>query len=398
MRPAPPLLVFLLTAALLAGSGCSNKQDKVFSNRRLLRGDGGLGTTTSLVLTPDRDTYAGTEVSIKNAPLLVGSDGPLQAYSFFTSSIWLLPPAATPQDSIVGIEVVVGVDSLSDRPIVSSLVAMSENIGSFDSSKVWGDPAGGQPGIAISQADVNDPGPLKFALPASKYPDVQRWAARPDSFQGLAFTGISGNALLLLDANAAFMRVIYLNRTTTTHDHPDTTNTPLRRHYAIRSPISPSPTGADTALVLGGNYDAGILVRFPPLAVPEGSTVNEATLRLRLDPATQSFATGDAVEIVALGIKSDWAETLTNRDALTLDLTTLGIRSKVTVSPGDSVVTIALPPRIIREWSASTGANNGVLIQLRIPYYTPSILVRSRESSIPIELRVSYTGPPPARF
>jgi hypothetical protein len=398
MRPAPPLLAFVLAAAVLAGSGCSNQQDRVFSNRRLLRGDGGLGTTTTLTLTPDRDTYAGTEVSIKNAPLLVGTDGPLQAYSFFTSSIWLLPPATLPQDSIVGIEVVVGVDSLSDRPILSSLVAMSENGGTYDSSKVWGDPAGGQPGLSIAQADVNDPGPLKFVLPPSKYPDIQRWAARPDSFQGLAFVGISGNALLLLDANAAFMRVIYLNRTTVAHDHPDTTNTPLRRHYAIRSPISPAATGADSALVLGGNYDAALLVRFPPLSVPEGATVNEATIRLRLDPATQSFATGDAVEIVALGIKSDWAESITDRDALTLDLTTLGIRSKVTVSPGDSVVTVALPPRIIREWSASTATNNGVLIQLRNPYYTPPILVRSRESSLPIELRVSYTGPPPPRF
>ena len=79
MRPAPPLLVFLLAAAVFAGLGCSNQQDRVFSNRRLLRGDGGLGTTTSLTLTPDRDTYVGTQVSIKNAPLLVGTDGALQA-------------------------------------------------------------------------------------------------------------------------------------------------------------------------------------------------------------------------------------------------------------------------------------------------------------------------------
>src|SRR5512140_980511 len=105
MRPAPPLLVLFLAAALFAGSGCSSQQDRVFSNRRLLRGPGGLGSTTSLTLTPDRDTYVGTAKSILDAPLLVGTDGPLLAEAYFTSSIWLLPPATVPQDSIVGIEV-----------------------------------------------------------------------------------------------------------------------------------------------------------------------------------------------------------------------------------------------------------------------------------------------------
>jgi hypothetical protein len=250
----------------------------------------------------------------------------------------------------------------------------------------------------LAQADVSDPGPLKFILPPSKFPDIQRWAARPDSFQGLALVGISGNALILLDANAALLRIIYEHRATTGQAHPDTTNTPMRRHFGLRSPISPAPTGADSALVLGGNFDAGLLIRFPPLAVPEGSTVNEATLRLRLDPSTQPFASGDAVEIVALGIKSIWDESITQRDSLTLDLSTLGVRTQVVVAAGDSVVTIALPPRIIREWSGPLGVNNGVLIQIRRPYYTPPILVRSRESSLPIELRVSYTGSPPARF
>ncbi|HET9950934.1 MAG TPA: hypothetical protein VFS09_03975 [Candidatus Eisenbacteria bacterium] len=397
MRPAPPLLILLLAAAVFAGSGCSKQQDKLFANRRLLRGEGGLGTTTSLILTPDRDTYAGTAKSILDSPALVGTDGPLEARAFFTSSIWLLPPSTVPSDSIIGIEVQIAVDSLSDRPIVSSIVAMSENAGAFDSSKVWGDPSGAQPGLTLAQADVNDPGPLKFVLPPAKYADIQRWAARPDSFQGLAFVGTSSNALILLDANAALMRIIYLNRATAV-DNPDTTNTPLRRHYALRSPLAPAPTGSDTTLVLGGNFDTGLLLRFPPLSVPEGSTVNEATLRLRLDPATTPFATGDEVEIVALGIKSYWDESLTQRDSLTFDLTTLGIRSKVAVSAGDSVISVALPPRIIREWSGPLAVNNGVLIQIRKPYYTPPILVRSRESSLPVELRVSYTGPPPARF
>jgi len=397
MRPAPPLLPIILLAAVLAGSGCSNEQDKIFSNRRLLRGEGGLGTTTSLILTPDRDTYVGTEKSILDSPVLVGTDGSLLAEAFFTSSIWLLPPATVPQDSIVAIEVQIGVDPLSDTPTASMIVAMSENAGPFDSSKTWGDPLGGQPGLTLAQSDAHLSAPLRFALPPAKYPDIQRWAARPDSFQGLAFIGISGNELSVLDANAAFMRITYLNRATPS-DTALTRITPLKRHYGRRSPISPAPTGSDTTLVLGGNYDAALLLHFPPLLVPDGSTVNEATLRLRLDPSTKPFNTGDEVEIVALGVKSDWAESVTLRDALTYDLTTLGIRSKVTVAASDSVVTLAFPPRIIREWSGSSASNNGILIQIRKPYYAFPINVRSRESSLPVELRVSYTSPPPARF
>jgi hypothetical protein len=358
-----------------------------------------LGTTTSLILTPDRDTFVGTGVSIKNSPIPVGTDGPLTAQAFFTSSVWLLPPAAVTQDSIVGIEVQIGVDLLSARPTAPStwIFAMSENAGSFDSSKTWGDPLGASPGPTLSQADAYDVGPLKFSLPPSKFPDIQRWAARPDSFQGLAFSAAIADSVILLDADAALMRITYFNRTSPT-DTALTRITPLKRHFGLRSPISPAATGADSALVLGYNYDAALLVHFPPLSVPEGSTVNEATLRLRLDPATKGFLSERSVEIVALGVQSDWAETITNRDALTFDLTTLGIRSKVVVAAGDSVVTLALPPRVIREWSASTAANNGVLIQIRNPYYTPPILVRSRESSLPIELRVSYTSPPPPRF
>src|SRR5690349_17898247 len=83
MRPSAPLVLLLVLASLAALSGCSTRQDKVLANRRILRGPGGLGTTTRLSLIPDRDTYVGTSRAILSPTLLVGVDGTLQAQSFF---------------------------------------------------------------------------------------------------------------------------------------------------------------------------------------------------------------------------------------------------------------------------------------------------------------------------
>jgi hypothetical protein len=400
MRPLAPLLALLLVAFLAASSGCSTRQDKILANKRLLRGPGGLGTTTRLSLTPDRDTYVGTGRAFFSPTLLVGVDGPLEAQSYFSTSTWTLPPATIPQDSIVSITVVVPIDSLSDAPNVSSFIALSVNIGAFDSSQVWGTgpPNGPAPGLTVAQSDANIDSPLRFALPASYYTDyLKGWGAAPATFPGFAVVSASANALVKLDAGGAHVDIVYFNRPTATSPS-STARTNLTRHFSIRSPLSPAPTGSETALVLGGDFNTGLLVRFPSFSVPEGSTVNEATLRLRLDPSFQPFATGDTVRITVQRVDSTWTEAEVSRDQLKLDTTTLGVRSAIRVSAQDSLVAIALPPSIVRYWSAPGAVNEGVLILIAQPYYTPPILARSRESILPIELRISYTGPPPAKF
>jgi len=400
MRPLAPLLALLLVASLAATSGCSTREDKILANKRLLRGPGGLGTTTRLSLTPDRDTYVGTGRAFFSPTLLVGVEGSLEAQTYFSTSAWTLPPATLPQDSIVSITVVVPIDTLSDVPTMSSVLGLSINIGAFDSSQVWGTgpPNGPAPGLTVAQWDVQTSLPFKFALPVSYYTDyVKGWAAAPATFPGFAIISASANALLKLDAGGAYVEIVYLNRPTA-NSLSSTARTNLTRHFSIRSPLSPAPTGSETALILGGNFNTGLLVRFPPFSVPEGSTVNEATLRLRLDPANQPFATGDTVRITVQRVDSTWTEAEVSRDQLKLDTTTLGVRSAIRISDQDSVVAIALPPSIVRYWSAPGAVNEGVLILIAQPYYTPPILVRSRESTLPIELRISYTGPPPAKF
>jgi hypothetical protein len=370
MRPLAPLLALLLVAFLAASSGCSTRQDKILANKRLLRGPGGLGTTTRLSLTPDRDTYVGTGRAFFSPTLLVGVDGPLEAQSYFSTSTWTLPPATIPQDSIVSITVVVPIDSLSDAPNVSSFIALSVNIGAFDSSQVWGTgpPNGPAPGLTVAQSDANIDSPLRFALPASYYTDyLKGWGAAPATFPGFAVVSASANALVKLDAGGAHVDIVYFNRPTATSPS-STARTNLTRHFSIRSPLSPAPTG------------------------------NEATLRLRLDPSFQPFATGDTVRITVQRVDSTWTEAEVSRDQLKLDTTTLGVRSAIRVSAQDSLVAIALPPSIVRYWSAPGAVNEGVLILIAQPYYTPPILARSRESILPIELRISYTGPPPAKF
>jgi len=400
MRPSAPLVLFLLALSLAALSGCSTRQDKVLANKRILRGPGGLGTTTRLSLTPDRDTYVGTSRAIFSPTLLVGVDGSLQAQSFFSTSAWTLPPSTVPQDSIESIAVILPVDPLSDRPS-SSTLALSINAGAFDSSKVWGTgpPSGPAPGPTLAQFDVATLGPLKFPLPLVYYTDsLKGWAAAPATFSGFAVATLTADALVKLDAGGGYVQISYFNRAVTGKSTPDTIRTSLTRHFSIRSPIAPTPTGTETALVLGGDFDAGLLVHFPPLVVPAGSTVNEATLRLRLDPTTIPFVTGDTVRVTVQRVDTTWVESETSRDKLKLDTTTLGVRSAIRVAPGDTVVAIALPPSIIRYWAAPGAVNEGILVLIGSPYYTPPILVRSRESPLPIELRVSYTGPPPPKL
>jgi hypothetical protein len=401
MRPPAILFALLLALSLAALVGCSTRQDRLLSNRRLLRGPAGFGGTTRVVLNPDRDTYVGTSKSFFSPTLLVGVDGPLDAQSYFSTSAWTLPPTTVPQDSIESVEVVIPVDSLSDRP-ASSLLGLSINAGAFDSTQAWGTPPpeGPTPGLTLAQFDVATVGPLRFSLPLTYYTDsLLVWKANPAAFPGFAVISLSRDALVELDPRAAYVQVSYFNRAATGKATPDTVRTALTRHFTTRSPLSPAPTGSEPTLVLGGNFNTGLLVHFPPVVVPEGSTVNEATLRLRLDPATQPFATGDTVRIYVQRVDSTWAESEVSRDPLKLDTSTLlGVRSAVTVGALDSVVAVALPPSIIRYWAEPGAVNEGILVMVAQPYYTPPILVRSRETSLPIELRVSYTSPPPARF
>ena len=399
MRPSALWLALLLAASLAALVGCSTRQDKLLANKRLLRGPGGLGSTTRLVLTPDRDTYVGTSRSFFFPTLLVGTVGPLQAETYFSTSTWKLPPANVVQDSIVSIQVILPVDTLADQPS-SSILGLSLNAGAFDSSQVWGTgaPNGPAPGLTLAQFDFSASPEPRFTLPNSYFTDhITGWASAPATFPGFAIVSLTSDGLAKLNAGAGVLQITYYNRPAGKAT-ADSVRTALTRHFSIRSPLSPAPTGSETALALGGDFDTGLLVRFPPLVVPAGSTVNEATLRLRLDPATQPFATGDTVRITVQRVDSTWVESEVSRDQLKLDTTTLGVRSAVNVAAGDSVVTIALPTSIVRSWSDPGAVNEGILIMIAQPYHTPPILVRSRESALPIELRVSYTGPPPPKF
>ena len=391
MRPPSLWRLLSLVALLSALAGCSTHRDKILDNKRLLRG--GLGTTTSLVLTPDRDTYVGTSKSIQTHPLAAGTHGSVITEGYFSASTWNLLASTVSPDSVLDVILTVTPDSMVDIP-ASTILALSKNSGPFDSTKTFGAPGGPAPGLTLAQATTDDPGPLRFRLGAVTYTDLVNWHDHPDQFNGFAIVGVTDPGIVVLDEKQAYLRVIYKTSSVTT----DSVTTTLTRHFSLRSPLSPAPTGSEASLVLGGEFDAGLLLHFPPLTVPAGSTVNQATLRLRLDPTTPIFNSTQVAEITVQRDSTDWLESETSRDNLHPDPSTLGAASSVRVTAADTVLNVALPPAIIREWGAAGAVNNGILVLVRHNFYSPAILVRSRESALPIELRVSYTSPPPGRF
>jgi hypothetical protein len=105
------------------------------------------------------------------------------------------------------------------------------------------------------------------------------------------------------------------------------------------------------------------------------------------------------VDVEVRQVGAGWSEAVTAYDSLRAPTVTVATRLAFAVAgAADSLITVALPPSVVREWSDPAAANDGVVISLKRATTSPKILVGSRESGLTPELRLGWTTPPPGRF
>src|SRR5512144_1390914 len=94
LKPLIAVLVVCLTGTFLVG--CSRKAERLVGADRLIRGPGGLGATTRVIETPDRDTYVENGTAVFDSMLLVGQSGGFEARTFLLIGTVNLPDTTLP--------------------------------------------------------------------------------------------------------------------------------------------------------------------------------------------------------------------------------------------------------------------------------------------------------------
>lgn len=390
--PRLPIAFFLLLVLSMAW-GCSTKRDKILGNERLLRGDGGLGTTTHATVVPDRDTYAPPGTANFGSTLIVGASGAFEARSFFRVGTWTLPDTADQSVVIESITFEVPADTLAASDASNFFVTVATTAGPLELT--WPGPS---PRTELGSAQAEPGALVRIPMSLATYDSILAWRQTPASLHGFMLYYVGGTGVIGLEAGKAAIKIAY-TRTVSGAPVPDTLTTATTDDFYLH-PLDPvAPTGSDTTLVLGGLFEEGIPIRFPATSVAEGSTVNEATLRLKVMPSSPFFPTGKSVVVEVRRLKSAWLESVTGQSSLDPD--TSAVFASATVAyrtAADSLLSITLPQSIIREWTATGGINEGLLVTAKNGNRAPRLLLGSRESSLPAELRVSITTPPPGRF
>ena len=395
-----PVVAFLLATLVAAPMvGCSRKAEQLVGAGRVIRGPGGLGTTVRLVRNPDRDTYVEPGTADFDSLLLVGQSGTFQARTYLAVAIWSLPDTNLPgfQPQTISLELPRNL-TLGFNPIQINL---SLTAASWDTTTVaWPGPAAGaQLGSAIDDRTT-----AAFSLPLNpgSFTQIVQWAQAPASVPGFVLDSPSVVDLAAYIEGGVKFRIRY---THTVVGQPlpvlDSVDTRVTQDFYLHSPLTPTPTGADTALVLGGLYKTALAVHFPVDSIPASVSVDEATLVLKLVPGSAVPDTADVTgSIQVRPIGTSWTDAVTEQAPLTVNATPLTSGNVVLLySSSDRRFAIRLPGSLMRAWALSPSTNQGVLISLvNRANLTKRFEVGSLESSRPAELHVTYTELPPGRF
>jgi hypothetical protein len=395
LKPIHILVLAALVAAPLVG--CSRKAEQLVGAGRLGRGPGGLGTTVRLIPNPDRDTYVQPGTADFDSLLLVGTSGTFEARTFLSVAAWTLPDTTLPGFTVqsVSLELRRNLTLGFDPTTVNLSLAASP----WDTTTVaWPGPgAGTQLGSAL-----DDRAAATFSLPLDpgSFPSVVQWAQNPTSIPGFTLQAPPGQDLAAYIAGAARFRVRYTH-TVASAPVLDSVDTPVTQDFYLHSPLTPAPTGADTSLVWGSLYKTEIALHFPVDSIPAGVSVDEATLVLKLLPATSAPDTADVLaRFEVRAISGVWSEGVTDRSGLVVDTAVLASGNVVPLySSANRSLAIRLPGALMRAWASNPSTNGGLLVRLvNRANLTKTFQIGSRESSRPVELHVTYTGLPPVRF
>ncbi len=387
-------------------------------NELLARGPGGLGATTRVVAPPDRDTWLDTGTRVTGPVLLVANTVAFQAVTHFRVASWHVPDTTLTSLSIRSVTLVVPAMISGDNqntptaiPIQLGIDSLQTNtsgvLAPWDSTKIaWPGP-GTTATVGDSTFDTTEGDTLFIRLPmppSVALDSLKWWRAHPDwlgGFQLRAASPVPGS-VAAFKAGALQFRVAYDYTTASGHDTTAILETPVTTDLYVRTPATALATGGESTLRLGGYVYPSIAMHFPVPDLPAGAAINEGAVLLHVDEATSTaaFLTGKVtVDLQVRTLEADWTESRTDTTNLAVtSAPATTVASYAYEGLADSLIAIRLPVAMIRGWRATTTANYGLLITALRGDAAPVILIDSRESAHPPQLRLSYTTPPGGRF
>lgn len=408
-RIPTPALRCLLAATLLLAPACSRRAERLVGNERLARGPGGLGLTERDTTFADRDTDVPSLGRDTGSFLLVGKTASMEAATYFRVTAWAVPTDTTDVTlSIVSVSLHakslgmhIPYDGLTAHLPVDVFLARS--VSPWDSTSVtWPGPGSdgvlGQTTEDFSGADLIVP--ISFPSPIDT---LRHWAAHPDSLPGFTLYSPSDQpgGIAAYKAGSLRFQVVY-NHTVSGVLRSDTLNTAITRDLYVYTPAGTPPAGTESSVTLGGFEEKGAVIRTPSPVFPAGASINEATLLLRVDAATDSLpfaGTDSTIDIEVRAIGADWAEGSASLAALAASTVPVAVyRGFAYHGPVDSLIAIHLPGTTLRAWADRPASNYGLLLTAVRGNLLPPVLIRSRESGRGPELRAAYTTPPRERF
>ena len=404
MRAPHPLGILLLALILSFLVGCSKDVDRIVANERLLRGQEDIGATDRAVFDADRDTYVGVGQQNFGEMLLVGEEGTYQVESFLRVPNWTVPPTDAVFDSIY---FAIPNDPDFIRGISTFTIELADSAG-----------LNAIPTFSMPYSL----GTLRFDLTTTFVDSVRVWEARRIlgwPTPTFVLRAPSGGGVAGFQAGTGTFTIKY--HLPATSGTMVTAASRASIDSYTRSPLSPAPTGAESALLLGGRYESAVALRAPVPAIPPGFSLNEAAWVLRLDGVEDAledngFVPGKTyLDVDVHRVGAPWTESATDTLGMGLGTAIPALRLFQMDPATDTTIVVPIPLAWLRGWAADSTTNQGIVVtftrwrELRTgtesSTYVPlsadissAIRVRSRESGAPAQLRVSWTSPPPARF
>jgi hypothetical protein len=403
-------LRLLFVLLLLVLPNCSRKAERLVGNERLARGPGGLGVTEQDTTFAERDTDVPGLSRDTGSSLLVGRAGVMQAITLFQVSAWSLPTDTTAASSFSvvstalhatsrGLYIPRGVPTAHTPVIVSLALTRS---GAWDSTTVtWSSVP--TDSVVVGQGSEDFTGGDLIIPLAVPYSTVIGWAATQAQPSAPRFALYSPSAspggIAAYLAGSIKFRLVY-NHAVLGVDRTDTLDTAVSRDLYVYDPAGTAPAGTEPTLSLGGFEEKGVVVRAPSPVFPDGASIDQATLLLRVDALTDTipYGSGSTIDLEVRRVGADWSEGGASVSNLAASVPIAVYSGFAYHGPADSLIAIHLPGSVFRAWADAPSTNYGLLITAERGNLVPPLYLRSRESGYGPELRVAYTTPPGGRF
>ena len=404
MRPTHPLTALFLTLVLFLTTGCSKDVDRIVANERLLRGQEGLGETERAAHDADQDTYVGVGLRNFGNTLLVGEEGAFQAETFLRVLTWSVPESL-PGLIVDSVYFSIPNDTTFLRGPSQIQIELADSVGS----------------VTPLASATYELGTLSLNLGVARFDSLRSWAASPLLAPTFILRAPAGGGVAGFQAETGAFHVQYTFLVNNVRTDPVTVSSRATIDYYLHSPLSPAPTGSETALLMGGRYETAVAVRADVPPIPAGYSLNEAAWVLHLDGIEDALEDNGFVpdktylDVDVFRIGASWAESSTDTLGMGVGPAVPALRLHKMDPATDTTLVIPIPLAWMRGWAADSTTNHGILVaftrwrELRTPAtgsifvsmganISPAIRVRSRESGQAPQLRVSWTSPPPGRI